>query len=1211
MWERARERFRLLVLVYSRPRDVWLMALGCLSAVVAGIGYLAFDYLMWYTIGNAMGNTPDSIGHTLVDMGYFMTAMSFALLASLSLSGWLFRIAANNRTDRMRALLAAALLKRPIRWYDSQPESVHEAFLFFRDQVSGIYMGVGSGMQQFIFFVSICIGGFIASLFILPRLALVLLGTVPIIFIGMAAVVRSTVKAVDLDRLAFSCAARSAMKTLRHIKHVFSYQQEDEELSKFNRLLVGSSAVIVRTAILTGLGQMAAQGMAVIDMGIGLWYETSLLDNGSPISADGSNVVYVLTTMIYGAFALGYSTEGLTAAVGAIGLIERAEKQIFAAQVQEEAEAEIHVIEPFTKITFASSAFGSAPTSGELTHCIAANNLVAFVSPSGFDKSVISSTLMRFSSDDLMRGIRINSHDLSQISTAELRTILGYVCGKEPGIFNTTLRANLLVGLNPSRIPPDENIMDCLAHVGLGRFVACLPEGLQTDIKRSEYPPMTLAQERQMGLARALLRNPAVLILDGITDGLPPEDERIMHMVVEAVRSANYDSITIIVVTDRYVNMQRFDKIYVLSESGLVTEEGTHDELLGIGPNGVYFKLIREHDPERLPGGSYLPHTGPPVEIILPSLIPHVSDDISPTSRVSIRRETGIVHRPLQLVQNKTFSWRRIIGFSKEYLRIDLPVGVLSSMLCGVIPPIVIFLLSRVTEVFDQWNSVEDALWYIVTFLALGGGMGLTCLVREIAFGRMTGGTTRSIRLSAMEHILHQPVDIYESGNSAESVMSSLWSKCYSAGYLASVIINSVVECISWFLVAVVISLIASWKIASVSVSTTIIFTFGYYVFYTRLPQDPEIPESVDLIGDSISSIRVIKSVLGEKDIVELFDSALALENKPFLWNSYVLSLFESLPFSICPLLTSFGFWYSGTVYASTQDASLAAIIQATYAIGDAAELAMYVISWLPDFVRYENEALKVFDLLDNDSSFDRGERVLQGPIKSLKLNRLGFAYSFPLKSQVLHQISLEANLGESIAIVGPFKSGKSSVFNLIQRFYDPQYGTVLVNGVNIRDFTIHSLRKLQGYAPQQPVLFEGTIRENIMYGFPDATIEDFSRVAAICTLDFFEDWNMPIGAHLSASQVQRICLARVMIRDPSLLLLDEPFAMIDPAVAERIKRYLLASKATRITVTATANPACVEQSDRIYVIDGGKITQSGSHVDLRNDVNGIYLKMN
>lgn len=399
------------------------------------------------------------------------------------------------------------------------------------------------------------------------------------------------------------------------------------------------------------------------------------------------------------------------------------------------------------------------------------------MSPSGFDKSFISSSLLRFSSDDPMRGIRINGHDLSQISTAELRTVIGYVCGKEPGIFNTTMKENLLVGLSPSKIPPDENIIDCLAQVGLGRFVACLPEGLHTDIKRSEYPPMTLAQERQIGLARALLRKPAVLILDGITDGLPSEDERIMHMVVEAVRSAIGESITIIVVTDSYVNMHRFDKICVLSERGSVVEEGTHNELLGIGTNGAYFKLIREHDPELLLGGSYTgipPQTGPPVEINLPSLIPHVSDDISPTSRVSIRRETGIVHRPLQLVQNKSFSWRRIIGFSKEYLRIDLPVGVLSSMMCGVIPPVVIYILSLVTEVFEQWKSVEDALWYIVTLLALGGGMALTCLVREIAFGRMTEGTTRSIRLSAMEHILHQPIDIYESGNSAESVMSSL-----------------------------------------------------------------------------------------------------------------------------------------------------------------------------------------------------------------------------------------------------------------------------------------------------------------------------------------------------------------------------------------------------------------------------------------------------
>ena len=817
----------------------------------------------------------------------------------------------------------------------------------------------------------------------------------------------------------------------------------------------------------------------------------------------------------------------------------------------------------------------------------------------------MASVLARFSDRPDGGLVKVNGVDISDVPIASLRGMMGYV-GQEPGIFNTSIRQNLTIGLPHDSIPSDPEICHALARVGLGKFVDCLPLKLDTPLRRGEFPPMTVAQERQIGIARALLRHPSLLVVEGVADGLPPEDERIVNLAVQAAAAAD-PTLTIICVTDEYRNMHLFDNIFVLDANGTIVESGSHDTLISAA--GTYFNLLKQNDPELLLHSTASGMEQPAV----PSTMPHVSEDVSPLSRVSIRRETGIVHRRLALVTNEKFSWRRVIGFSRDYWYISLPIGILASVLCGVIPPLVICTLSQLTEEFDTPSVLDSSAAYIYSLLGLGAAMALGCLAREIAYGRVTEGTIRAFRLSSLHHILNQPIDLYEAGNSPECVMSSLWSKCYSAGYLACVVINSVVECAAWCFVAITIGFVASWRIASVSVSSMVVMTLAYYMFARCLPPDGKVPDAVDVVGDALSSVRVIKSVRGESEIVSLFASTLSVENSAIVWNSFVLSLFSSLPFSICPVLTSFGFWYSGVIYASTPEVSLPGIIQATYAVGDAGELAMYVISWLPDFKKFEQEAMQVFDLLDNDSSFDRGEAELYSPIKSVSLHKVSFAYSSSLKNPVLTDITLEANRGELIGIIGPFKCGKSSLMNLIQRFYDPQYGRVNVNGCPVATFTIHSLRRVQAFVPQQPVLIDGTLRDNVLYGSHPGHSQHWESVCRLCCIDFVDNWDVPVSSKhpLTQCQMQRICIARALIRNPDILLIDDAFAVMGTGVADTVRANIEASRAGRITIVATTSPRVVQHADRIYVLDCGKIVQTGSHQDLVETGNGIYFKMN
>jgi len=322
------------------------------------------------------------------------------------------------------------------------------------------------------------------------------------------------------------------------------------------------------------------------------------------------------------------------------------------------------------------------------------------------------------------------------------------------------------------------------------------------------------------------------------------------------------------------------------------------------------------------------------------------------------------------------------------------------------------------------------------------------------------------------------------------------------------------------------------------------------------------------------------------------------------------MSLFSSIPFAVFPLILSVGFWYSGFVFVGS-GLTLAGIIQATYAIGDAAEVATWLLSHMPEYLKYEMEAMRVFDLLDNDMSIDRGEiEDSIEPIKSINLVNVTFSYSSSNDNQVVRDVSLTANHGEIVTIFGPYRSGKSTIFNLILRYYDPQFGKIGLNHINLKELKINYLRSLQAIVPQSPVIFDTlSLMDNVMYGVSDKQVSPLfvDEILGLCDL-CCETPNWTSDRNLC----QRISLARAFLRSPKILLLDEPFVHLSETLASKITAYIAKTNGDRITLLATSNPSELSRSsNQIFVMDWGRIVQTGNHSQLIEDVNGIYFKMN
>ncbi len=369
-------------------------------------------------------------------------------------------------------------------------------------------------------------------------------------------------------------------------------------------------------------------------------------------------------------------------------------------------------------------------------------------------------------------------------------------------------------------------------------------------------------------------------------------------------------------------------------------------------------------------------------------------------------------------------------------------------------------------------------------------------------------------------------------------------------------------------------------------------------------------------VHEDLSGIRIIQSFTAEEETRETFQTLVDEHQRSFMDAVLYADAFGSV-IDFCWGLGNVSLWFTGIMILGIDSVSVGTLVAFGTYISMFWQPIMNLSNFYNQLITNISGAERIFEILDTDAEIVDADGVTQMPgiTGSVDFEHVGFSYEEG--TDVLNDVSFHINPGETIALVGPTGAGKTTIVNLISRFYDIQKGVIRIDGHDIKEVSIESLRQQMGIMTQDNFLFTGTIRENIAYGKLDATDEEIIAAAkAVHAHDFitklpngYDTKLEERGGGLSVGQKQLLAFARTMVSMPKILILDEATSSIDTKTELLVQDGIEALLKGRTSFVIAHRLSTIQKADRIFVIDNGGIVEEGNARELMAK-KGAYYKL-
>ncbi|WCJ22612.1 ABC transporter B family member 11 [Euphorbia peplus] len=583
--------------------------------------------------------------------------------------------------------------------------------------------------------------------------------------------------------------------------------------------------------------------------------------------------------------------------------------------------------------------------------------------------------------------------------------------------------------------------------------------------------------------------------------------------------------------------------------------------------------------------------------------------------------------------QNKKTSdsvpFRKLFSFADSLDLWLMVIGTVGAVINGTCLPLMTVFLGDTVDAFGEKQNNSDTVHVIsqisLKFVYLAIGSAVASFL-QISCWMVTGERQAArIRGLYLKTILRQDIAFFDIETNTGEVIGRMSGDTVLIQDAMGEKVGKYVQLLSTFIAGFAIAFIQGWLLTLVMLSAIpllVVAGAAVSVMITKNATEGQnaYAKAAGVVEQTIGSIRTVASFTGEKQAISKYNKFLVTAYKASANEGFLTGLGVGVSTMFVFGSYALAIWFGGKM-----------ILKKGYTGGEVVNVLMAVMigstslglasPCISAFAAGQAAAYKMFETINRKpeiDAYDPKGKIMEEIRGDIELKDVHFSYPARPDEQIFSGFSLSIPSGITAALVGQSGSGKSTVISLIERFYDPQVGEVLIDGVNIKEFQLKWIREKIGLVSQEPVLFTGSIKDNIAYGKDKATIEEITVAVDLANAAKFIDklsqgLDTTVGEHgiqLSGGQKQRIAIARAIIKDPRILLLDEATSALDSESEKVVQDALNKIMINRTTVVVAHRLSTIKNADMVAVLNRGKIIEKGSHSELLSDPDGAYSQL-